>query len=87
VSEHDGLRFDKRRITAMNKRRTKGSLIFWLSKGGLKAPRAYLGTSHELGALLHLMAEPRVDPVMENASSAERCGANCIQQASPSGAA
>jgi hypothetical protein len=67
----DGSRPDKRPITAMNNRLT---LKFWLSQGELNAPRAYLGTSPELGALLsHLIAERRVNPDMENASRAERC--------------
>ena len=63
----------------MNNRRTKR---FLLLEGGLTAktqtftdntPRAYLGTPHELGALLHLMAEPRIDPDIKNASRAENC--------------
>ena len=63
----------------MNSRRRKR---FLLLEGGLTAktqtftdntPRAYLGTPHELGALLHLMAEPRIDPDIKNASRAENC--------------
>ena len=63
----------------MNNRRRKR---FLLLEGGLatkaqtstdNTPRAYLGTPHELGALLHLMAELRVSPDIENASRAERC--------------